>query len=545
MAERQRSAPLMPSWAGTARGGTRAEPRTRAASGSRARLLAVTLAVALAAATCAVRAFHLTYSVDLFVDEVTYTDLTRHLVEQGRLASASGPFYLHGPVYFLLAAGWWHIANPGAGILQQVYALRWATVGMAVALDAALFVLAYRWRGLGAALIVAALYAIDPFLTRWSSLVMLETATVLWAVIGMALLAGRVRDERRVSTPLAVATGIAFGLSILTKDNAVFITLVPCGLLLVAERRAALKYRPVTIVASAVATYLLYIGWIAAFGDLHTFWNQKSRGFSRALGIIQESGFHRRGATPFSQVVLEHLARYGVTYALIALGAVAAIILFRSRGHANRLAAALYLGPLAYLGYAVVYGTLEEQFFYYLVVSSILVTALAAPLVIARVRRQGSSGSARRRRLAAVMVGVAVVAALGYNTQVWASLRSRPDNGYARLLAFLAHDLPARSRVGVDTGDPLWIAVSRTQPDRVAQVQGVLFDNQVIGPWSSRKRVRAEAAAYMVVNDKLVSGHYLVGSQGFYAWVRAHGTVVFEFEDDSYQRLVVYKLPPP
>ena len=540
MAEQRRTAPPLPAWAGAPRQGSWAEPRTRAASWSRAQLLAVTLAVALAAATFAVRAFHLSYSVDLFVDEVTYADLTRHLVEQGRLASASGPFYLHGPVYFLLAAGWWHLANPAAGILQQVYALRWATVGMAVALDAALFVVAYRWRGLGAAVMVAALYALDPFLTRWSSLVMLETATVLWATIGLALLAGCVRDERRVPTPLAIAAGVAFGLSILTKDNAVFITLVPCALLLLAERRAALRYRPLTVLSSAVATYAVYVLWIAAFGNLHSFWLQKSRGFRRALGIIQESGFHRHGSTPFSQVVLDHLARYGVTYALIAVGLVAAVILFRSRGHANRLAAALYVGPLAYLGYAVVYGTLEEQFFYYLVVSSILVTSLAAALVVGR-----QSRSALRRRLAAGAIAVAVVAAVGYNAQVWATLRSRPDNGYARLLAFLEQDLPARSRVGVDTGDPLWIAVSRTQPDRVAQVEGVLFDNQVIGPWSSRKRLRQQSAAYMIVNDKLVAGHYVVGSQGFYAWVRAHGTVVFEFDGDSYQRLVIYRLPPP
>src|ERR1700738_2406472 len=71
------------------------------------RLIALVAAVA-GTLTLAVRLVLHVKSVDLFGDEVIYADLGRSAVNGG-FPSFYGPFFLHGPGYFYLEAGWAHL----------------------------------------------------------------------------------------------------------------------------------------------------------------------------------------------------------------------------------------------------------------------------------------------------------------------------------------------------------------------------------------------------------------------------------------------------
>ena len=68
-------------------------------------------ATVLGLLTAVVRMALIPRSFDLFGDEVIYADLG-HSVTHGGFPRLQGPFFLHGPAFFYLEAGWIHLAGP-------------------------------------------------------------------------------------------------------------------------------------------------------------------------------------------------------------------------------------------------------------------------------------------------------------------------------------------------------------------------------------------------------------------------------------------------
>lgn len=548
---RNPTTPALPPWYELTRSQLEETARRAAARGRRRQLtLALVAALATAGLTAVARAYHVAWSLDIYVDEFTYLDLARHLLDHGRVATEVGPFYLHPPGFFLLAALYLKATQVGGSLIEQVQSLRFLTIILATLLDVAVFVVAYRLRGFWAATSAGVLFAVDPFLVRFGSLVMLETAAVFWAIAGMAVLAAAVAGRHPPSARNALLTGLLFGFAILTKDLMVFITVLPLAILCALDRNAYPIRRAAVSIVTAGLVYGAYVGWVAAIGDLPVFLAQKLHGLRRAAGAVQESGFNQPGQISLSHAVLNNVFPYGMTYALMALGLVAAVVLFFYRGRANRMAAVWMGSAVAYMSYAVVKGTLEEQYFYMLLVMAILAVSVAAPQVLERVaarpraftliRRRPSASSGRRWAAAAALMAVTLVA---FDAGVWLSLRSQADNGYERLTAYMASEMPAGSTVAVDPGDALWVAATRPFPDVMRQGQGLPYANQVLGPWATKVSDRDHHAQYVIVNEKLVRDHYAVGSPAYYAWLTNTGTPVFSFEGDSYYRLAIYRLP--
>ena len=62
-------------------------------------------------------------SFDLFGDEVIYTDLGRSVLSGG-FPRFGGPFFLHGPGYFYLEAGWARLAGHPGSLMGWIYEMR-------------------------------------------------------------------------------------------------------------------------------------------------------------------------------------------------------------------------------------------------------------------------------------------------------------------------------------------------------------------------------------------------------------------------------------
>ena len=62
-------------------------------------------------------------SFDLFGDEVIYTDLGRSVISGG-FPRFDGPFFLHGPGFFYLEAGWARIDGYPLSLMGWVYEMR-------------------------------------------------------------------------------------------------------------------------------------------------------------------------------------------------------------------------------------------------------------------------------------------------------------------------------------------------------------------------------------------------------------------------------------
>ena len=298
----------------------RADRSTRSARSTRRRRLLVVATVVGLVAT-ALRLYAIERSYNLFIDEVTYATIARNLSSGHGLTLHGDAFLLHPPIAFLGFAGVMELFGIGGSTWQIVMHLRMANAvvgGLACALT---FLLVDRAASRRAALLAAAIIAIDPFLVRFDSLVMLEApaqlATV--AVVGfLALRIGRDRTEpggwTRARRTL-VGAGVALAIAMSTKATFGMVA----GLMLVVlwvtgwviERRDAARVLIIGVVGYLSVVLLTASTWGSVGGWFSTQWH----GVGRLVGVHQETGFN----APTTQVTLgeriaANLGQYGVTY---------------------------------------------------------------------------------------------------------------------------------------------------------------------------------------------------------------------------------------
>ena len=94
--------------------------------------------------TLLIRVLLHTRSFDLFGDEVIYTDLGRSVISGGFPRFDGGAFFLHGPGFFYLAAGWARLAGNQHDLMAWVYEMRMLNALLAAATAVVLVLLATR-----------------------------------------------------------------------------------------------------------------------------------------------------------------------------------------------------------------------------------------------------------------------------------------------------------------------------------------------------------------------------------------------------------------
>lgn len=409
----------------------------------------VLVLIALAAVAIAARWWNSATAYDLFVDEIVYDRLGLSMQDNVIPVLNGGPFFLHPPGFFLLDAGWQALFGDSGDVWTLTFHARSLNAvlgGFTVVLGA---VLVREIAGRSGGLVAAALLLVDPFVLRQNGRVLLETSTATWVVAGFALLL--IVDSRRTGgrggrfeLPLAVISGLLLGFGILTKDTSAIFVVLP--LLAAWWRRWILDRRLLGIVlGAALLPYLTYLGVVVANGYLPTFLDQKFAGVLRLVGVDKSTGFNRQGSPSLSGRLLDQLAEFWTTYALMGLGLVAAVLLLRRGDRLRRFLGTFVASALAYLGYALVFGTIEEHFAYYLVVPACLAVAVVGADLARAV------GRTRRRN---VLIGALAVVVL-WNGGVWFTLRSSPDDGYQQVDAWLqVHG--GGQPLGVTTDTGIW-----------------------------------------------------------------------------------------
>jgi 4-amino-4-deoxy-L-arabinose transferase-like glycosyltransferase len=402
---------------------------------------------------------------------------------------------------------------------------------LAGATAALLFLIARRLMGTVPGLLAGGIYALDPFVIRFSSRNLLEAATIVWVLVGLLVLAPSLTGDRPPSRARAVGVGMAFGAAILTKEVAVFLTLLPLAVCFArgwsVPRRTALL-----IAAVAVASYLLYPLVVALTGTFGAFQEQKLRGLLRMVGVIQETGFNRQDSPSFVATILGNLGTFAPTYLVMGLEAcaMASLLWPRRNGRAardpSREAVDRFLGVFALssfilLGYAMAFGTLEEQMFYFLNVPASLALCVAVPQLLALPWLSPRLRAASRRLVAALAL-VFVATSVG----VWVQTRSIPDDGYERLVAYMREQVPPGSRVSVTT-----------------QTSEFLLSGYQVGKWVTSDMLSEQRVQFVVVSSKQAEEGYAFGSPSFFRWVEENGTEVFSFTGPSNGRLSLYRLP--
>lgn len=497
---------------------TRALPAVQLSS--QPRLARALLLVLVGLSLFLLRAVNAGQAYEIFIDEITYLRLAQSVAESGRVLLGGEPFYLHPPAFFFLEAAYLQLVSLPEGLIAQVQSVRVLNLLLGALSGLLLFLIAERAAGLRAAVIVALLFAVDPFIIRNNSRNLLDTSAIFWALLGYWLLVGGMARERTtLGRGRVLLVGLCFGLALLTKEMMAFLTLLPLALL-AGLRWSLARASALGIGAVALATYAIYPLAVFIGGDGRWWVEDKFRGILRLAGFIQETGMNRDLGISFLQAIVGRLVEFGFTYLLIGLGVAALVYLIRQQDAIFRLLALWAASAYALLAYLIPFGTLEEQFFYFLIVPAVLVIAVAFALYWKR------AGDSRGPIVAgALLLGFAF---FGWSMLRWSAIHFSPSNGYEQAMAFVEETVPADARVA-----------------STSEVGQFLLEEYGSGPWGDWHSVEALAEHdpdYLLVNEAQVAWDFGDRARPLYEWLATEGTLVWEFEDVSGDRIWVYEL---
>ena len=476
------------------------------------------------------RAIGITRNYDIFIDEATYTQIANNLANGHGLMLYGVPFDLHPPAAFALYALAIKTFALHGTIANIVFGLRPFAALIGASTCAVAFLLVGGLANWFSGVVVAVIAALDPFEIFYDSRVMLEAPAQLASVLAILFLARslRARSERR-SWTLVVLSGVAAGFAMCAKE---YFGLVLGLTMLLSFATAWITERRKAGAALAImgGCYFLSESVVIISTGFQPWWNQSTSGLRRLVGTEQISGFN--SSTVHVSLVSRLAANathFSVTYLILVLGAlvggleVIAVI----RRHADwlnsaqaedrgRLLVALWsVAAAAYLGYATLFGTLEEQMYYLLFVPSLCALILSASHAIPQ-------AASRWRKIVAVALLAAVVIA---DSAVWVAVHQRSDNEYSQLLAWAPKHVPEGSTVAVTEGTAQFL------------LQGV-----VIGEWATIPALIEHHVDYVLLSTTLVSQGYGLGKPRFEQYLQTHATVVFKATGPSEGALILYNV---
>lgn len=496
--------------------GTHAQARPTGRGG---RGLAIVAAVA-GGLTLLIRLALHTRSFDLYGDEVIYTDIGRSVISGGLPRFGGGPVFIHGPAFFYLEAGWARIVGSPHNVVGWIYEMRMLNAVLAAATAVVIVLLATRAASLRFGAVAGLLFALDPYCIRQNDRVLLETAMMFWVILGYLVftsLIGRLPPRR--DWVRAVGAGLLFGCAVLTKDEGALLTVLP---LLAAAALGWGPRRALTLltVATTTGVYAAYVALYAASRQFHGLWDAKITGIQRMLGLIQTSGFHSSGGGNLHARLIGEAGYFGTTYLLLVLAVPATIVLVFRGGHLQRMLGLLYCASGVVLAYAVVQGTLEDQTLYLLIVPTLLIIPVAVSRLTGARGERSAAGTRREMPRQAAIIA-ALVLILGINLTTSMQWWRKPDDGWARLISYMAIHVPTGTPITPMAAFPTGLGVV-TPAERYQQ-----HVRYVIVEWTEINQGYSNLTPTQVRN--LVS----------------HGQILFSFQERTYGELTLYKLPMP
>ena len=332
--------------------------------------------VVVVGAAWLVRIIGIDRNYDIFVDEVTYTRIADNLATGHGLVLYGVPFDLHPPAVFGLYELIIKAFSLHGNIASILFELR-PFVALIGSISCAVTYLLVggltNWR---VGVVAAVIIALDPFEIYYDSHVMLEAPAQLASVLAILFFVRSLHSQtERRSWTLVILSGVAAGFAMCTKENYGLVLGLTVVLSLVtgwiAERR-----KVAAVLAIMCGCYLLSESLVIASTGLQSWWYQSTSGLRRLVGSEQISGFN--SSTVHVSLVSRLTANathFGITYMILGFGTIAGIlqilaVVRRRTDRLNRIQAvdrgrlliALWsVAATVYVGYATLFGTLEEQ----------------------------------------------------------------------------------------------------------------------------------------------------------------------------------------
>ena len=488
------------------------------------------------AVTAVLYLLNLPNSPDFDIDEVAYALAGQHVGASGSVSWDSAAILVHPPLYFGLLGVWMTITGHAHGdVIAAIHAARYFDAICDIALVALIGIAARVWTGEGAArrrgriiLTAVLLAALNGFLLRFGRAVLIDPTAILFSM-GTALVAWQLRTAR-AATYVGVVGG-CIGLSLLTKEPAVFIAVAPLVAAVLRRERRAVGLNLLAFLVG-LTVWSAFPIWAAANGHWASFYSTQTISLRRLLGVLQLSGLNRAGASP-SNAFLQTFLQYAGGYLIFFVGLICLIIgtwrFWRKRLSDNREGASYMLGlglaSYAFLIYSVTFGQSEEQLTLYVMPAAVLLAVDFRRMLGLR-----PDGWALLRVLEPVAT-LACALAIALGAISW-SLYDWPlvDNANESAADFISRNLPACAPVNA-TGDIFtWRGILRRNP--VYE-----FGN---GPQALSRGVHI-----FLLSPKNIEFHYGVFDAEFVPWLKANGHQVYYHSSHTYKSLSVWVVGDP
>ncbi|AGL17162.1 oligosaccharide flippase family protein [Actinoplanes sp. N902-109] len=458
-------------------------------------------------------------SPDSQYDEVVYTRAAQQVATTGELTWTGRPMFVHPPLSFLAQAGWLRTLGLDTAALGD--AIIGSRVLAALAAAACVLVLAALVRRLvpmaglrRRAVLTAAvvlLAATDPILLRYGRMAVIEPFALLGCLVTLWL---AVALWRGPVLRYVVLVGAATGLTLLTKEVALFLLLTPAVFGLLGRDRAGLR-RAGAALLTGLAVWLLFPLWAVQLGLGGEFLDVKVATAQRLLGTVQITGWNRP-ETSFAGAVLDQAGQYATSYLLLAAGAAALVwLVLRRPPESARWLLAWLLTSYGFGAYTVLLGTLNEQFFVYLMPAAITGTVLVADAVTSAARRP-------------VLVAVPLAAVLAVAAVSWGRFLLPRNDALLRATALVRATVPVCEPVNA-SGDP----------DKYQHLlPGYTVTSYAVGPAAV-----ADGVHLFFLSDKDAALRYGTSNPQLTDWIRGNGTRVARFPSATYQGLELWRVP--
>jgi len=464
---------------------------------------------------------------DVFIDEVSYTNISISVAHGHGVTLYGRPFALHPPAAFGLYALVIRLLGLHGTTEQVLFALRHVDVVLGTAICIVTFLLVEQASRRRVAVVAALLMAVDPLAISFDSRVMLEAPAQL-AVVSMFYLLVRADgapEGTAARRNWLVLAGLAGGVVLCTKETFGLVVVGALGCLW-ATGWVIARREVVRVGVVAAACYLVSVISLALSSGFGVWWANTLGGALRLVGADQTSGFNApQTKASFLSRVLANGSVFAVVYVILAVGTVLALaLLWRfdpwnrprhrrdHRGRSTVLVAVWTMSAAAYLVYATLFGTIEEQMYYILLL----------PCAISVCLWFGGRMSTGHRRWRVIGI-LALTVALVVDGSAWSAIHTGRDDEYRRLLS--------------------WEAVHVAPTAVVAATDGTsqfLLQRGIIGHWATLPQLKSHHVDYVIIATLLVSQGYGLATPTFARAVERGGRLVFEADGVSDGSLRVY-----
>ena len=178
------------------------------------------------------------------------------------------------------------------------------------------------------------------------------------------------------------------------------------------------------------------------------------------------------------------------------------------------------LSAAAYLIYATLIGTIEEQMYYILLLPSAISLCIWFGCRPGPWPRHVSDPRSRQwKKIGIVLVTLGLV----FDSVAWVTVHSRQDDEYRQMLAWEATHVPPTA------------VVAATE-----DVSQFLLSRGIIGQWNTVSELRAHHVDYVIVNMSLVDQGYGLADSSFVRRLQQRGKLVYEANGAADISLRVY-----